>query len=70
MKRKLDLSSPIDRGNGLQQNKVEIDYIYVHDDSLDVYTKQGNTISIPMNPARQTFIEKLEDAIKAKLETP
>jgi hypothetical protein len=70
MKRKLDLATPIDRGNGLQQTKVEIDYIYVHDDSLTVYTKQGNSISLPMTPTRQGYLEKLEDAIKEKLETP
>jgi hypothetical protein len=70
MKRQLDLSVPISRGNGLQQTKVEIDYIYVHDDSVTVYTKQGNSIVINMTPAMDKFIEKLEDAIKEKLEIP
>lgn len=70
MKRKLDLTTPIDRGDGLQQTKVEIDYIYVHDDSLTVYTKQGNSININMTPAMDNFIEKLEDKLKEKLETP
>jgi hypothetical protein len=70
MKRQLDLSAPIDRGNGLQQTKLEIDYIYVHDDSVAVYTKQGNSIVINMTPAMDKFIEKLEDVIKEKLETP
>jgi hypothetical protein len=70
MKRQLELSKPIDRGNGLQQAKVEIDYIYVHEDSVTVYTKQRNSIAINMTPAMDNFIEKLEDKLKEKLETP
>lgn len=70
MKRKLDLATAFDRGDGFYQSKVELDYIYVHDDSFTVYTKQGNSIPFPMNAARQAFLEKLEDAVKEKLETP
>lgn len=68
MKRQLDLAAPFDRGNGLSQSKVELDYIYIHDDSFTVFTKQGNSISFPMNAQRQAFVEKLEDAVKDHLE--
>ena len=69
-KRKLALSGAINLGNGVQQTNVEINYIYVNDDSLTIYTKQGNVIELPMNAARQLFIDKIEDALKSKLETP
>jgi hypothetical protein len=70
MKRIMDLAISIDRGNGLQQSKVELDYLYIHNDSITVYTKQGNTVTISMNLALEKFVEKLEDVVKEKLETP
>lgn len=69
MKRKLTLNNPIDRGDGLQQSKVEIDYIYVHDDYLAVHTKQGNVVHLEMTSLREKIVEKIEDDIKEKLET-
>jgi hypothetical protein len=68
MKRKIDLSAPIDRGDGIHQSKVELDYVYIHDDSFSVYTKQGNVVIFKMNPARQAFVDMLEDAVKNRLE--
>lgn len=70
MKRKLDLVTPITRADGLTQSKVELDYVYIHEESITVYTKQGNTVTLAMTPALQDFVDKLEDKVKSKLENP
>lgn len=67
-KRKLNLNAPVDRGNGLNQTQVELDYAYFHEDTITVYTKQGNVINVPINPQRQNLINNLEDAAKASIE--
>ena len=64
----LDLSAAPQRNDGLVQNKVELNYIYIHDDHLTVYTKQGNVLNFPINANRQLFIDRLEDAVKNRLE--
>lgn len=70
MKRKLDLATPITRDDGMSQTKVELDYVYIHEDKLTVYTKQGNAVTLAINPVLQDFVDKLEDKVKAKLENP
>jgi hypothetical protein len=67
-KRRLNLATPFPRDNGMTQTQVELDYIYIHDDHIAVFTKQGNVISLPITPGRQTMIDNLEDAIKARLD--
>lgn len=69
MKRKMDLVTPIVRGDGLTQSKVEIDFLYIHDDHLMVYTKQGNNVRLEISDKMQAFIDKLEDKVLEKLTT-
>lgn len=70
MKRKMELCEAIDRVDGLSQCAFEINYIYVHDDTLNVFTKQGNSVSIDITKEMQSTLESIEDAVKHKLENP
>jgi hypothetical protein len=69
-KRSLTLTNPKDRGNGLTQTKIELNYAYINSDSFTVYTVQGNTITVPFDVPLQNFLIALEDAAKLIYDVP
>ena len=64
------LTKALDISNGIQQTKFIIDYIYVYEDRVEIHTKQGNTIPVPMNSYIQAFLDTVGTASKVVLETP
>lgn len=69
-KEKFILDSPKDLKNGLIQNAVELDYIFIKDDHIIVHTIQKNIIVLPMKPEYQSFINLVESDVKNVLELP
>lgn len=68
-KRNQLLTTPKALASGIVQTSVEVDYVYIHDNEIVVYTKQGNCVNIPVIPAIQAVITKIEDAVFAILNT-
>ncbi len=63
------LTKVLDISNGLQQTKITIDYIYVYEDRVNIHTKQGNILPVPMNSYLQAFLDTVGTASKVVLET-
>jgi hypothetical protein len=70
MKQNMLLDNPVDRGNGLTQTHLLVDYIYVLDNSLRFHSVQGNAIEIPLDVTLQGYLTAIENAAKVIYDVP
>ena len=64
------LANPISREEGVSITKLEIDYVYFHDTSMQVYFKQGPSIAVPYTPAILKAFKDLEDVSFQAIDKP